>query len=63
MAMAVNTVFQNLVQKLYESGLHFYLSETPFSAQILIRKKILKDRTGSSLTVATCPDEETLKVR
>ena len=58
MAMAVNTVLQNLVQKLYKSGLHFYLSETPFLAQISIRKKMLKDRTGLSLTVATSQDEE-----
>ena len=63
MAMAVDKVFQHLIQKLYESGLHFYLSETPFSAQISIRKKMLKDRAVSSLTVATSEDEEIIRLK
>ena len=46
MAMSVNKTFPELVQKLYESDLHFLMSETPFSAQIMIRKKFLKHRTG-----------------
>ena len=49
--------FQQLVQKLYESKLHFYLSETPFSAQISIRKKYLEPRNSSSASVS--PSDET----
>ena len=40
--------FQQLVTQLYGSNLHFYLSETPFSAQILIRKRFLKNKTSPS---------------
>ena len=43
--MAANEMFQQLVQKLYSSQLHFHITETPFSAQILIRKRFLKDRS------------------
>ena len=46
--MAANETFQQLVQKLYTSNLHFHLSETPFSAQILIRKRFLRDKCGPS---------------
>ena len=48
--MTANEVFQQLVQKLYSSHLHFLLSETPFSAQIMIRKKFLNDRIIPSFT-------------
>ena len=48
--MTPSEVFQQLVQKLYSSHLHFHLSETPFSAQILIRKKFLDDRLPSPST-------------
>ena len=48
MAATANEMFQRLVQTLYDSHLHFYLSETPFSAQICIRKKFLKDRPISN---------------
>ena len=52
MEATANEMFQQLVQTLYASHLHFYLSETPFSAQICIRKKFLKDRptTNASST-------------
>ena len=46
MAMSANKTFQELVKKLYESDLHFLMTETPFYAQIMIRKKFLKHRTG-----------------
>ena len=45
MKATVNEMYQRLVQTLYASNLHFYLQETPFSAQILIRKKFQKDGT------------------
>ena len=48
MAATANEMFQRLVQALYDSHLHFYLSETPFSAQICIQKKFLKDRPTSN---------------
>ena len=54
MAMSsVNKTFQEIVQKIYDSDLHFLMSETPFSAQIMIRKKFLKhSRTVPSATDA-----------
>lgn len=58
MSMAVHKIFQHLIEKLYQSGLHFHLSETPFSAQILIRKKLLKDRTGSPFSDNCTQDEK-----
>ena len=53
MAMSGNKNFRELVQKLYESDLHFLMSETPFSAQILIRKKLLKNSKNDSSSSAT----------
>ena len=35
MKATANDVYQRLVQTLYASNLHFYLQETPFSAQIV----------------------------
>ena len=58
MAMSVNKIFQELVQKLYETDLHFCMSETPFSAQILIRKKMLKNRTGPSASATAISNSE-----
>ena len=46
--MTAHEMFQQLVQQLYSSHLHFHLTETPFSAQILVRKKFLKDGTSST---------------
>ena len=40
--------FQQLVMKLYQSQLNFHLTETPYSAQIIIRKSFLKDKIGPS---------------
>ena len=56
--MTANEVFQQLVQKLYSSHLHFLLTETPFSAQILIRKKFLNDRTIPSSSASILQSEE-----
>ena len=51
--MSGNKNFRELVEKLYESDLHFHMSETPFSAQILIRKKLLKNSKNSASTTAS----------
>ena len=56
MALTAIESFQLLVQKLYESQLNFYMSETPYSAQILIRKKYQK-------TMITSPSSENDKIR
>ena len=56
--MTANEAYQQLVQKLYSSHLHFLLSETPFSAQILIRKKFIKDRTTPSSSASILQSEE-----
>ena len=56
--MTPNEVFQQLVQKLYSCQLHFHLSETPFSAQILIRKKFLDNRLAASSADTTFPNAE-----
>ena len=54
--MAANATFQQLVHKLYSSNLHFHLSETPFSAQILIRKRFLRDKGGPSSFLSVSED-------
>ena len=51
-------MFQQLVQKLHSSHLHFHLSETPFSAQILIRKKFIKDMMVPSITASDSQSKE-----
>ena len=56
--MTAHETFQQLVQNLYTSNLHFHLTETPFSAQILIRKKFLKNRIGQSSTTLNFQSEE-----
>ena len=44
--VSAHEVYQDLVQKLRHSHLHFVLSETPYSAQILLRKRFLKEAKG-----------------
>ena len=56
MALTANESFQLLVQKLYKSLPNFYMSETPYSAQILIRKKYQK-------TTISSPNSENEKIR
>ena len=56
--MTAHETFQQLVQNLYTSNLHFHLTETPFSAQILLRKKFLKNRIGQSSTTLNFQSEE-----
>ena len=46
MTLLASETYQMLIKKLHGSHLHFYLSETPFSAQICIRKRFLKGETG-----------------
>ena len=46
MTLSASETYQQLIKKLHGSHLHFYLSETPFSAQICIRKRFLKGETG-----------------
>ena len=48
MTATANEKYRQLVQTLCSSQLHFHLSETPFSAQILLRKKLSKDRPSGS---------------
>ena len=51
--MTANEMYQQLLQNLYSSQLHFHLTDTPFSAQILIRKKFLSDWSIQSSNVPT----------
>ena len=48
MTATASEIFQLLVQKLRQAELNFHLTETPYSAQILIRKRFLKDKTCPS---------------
>ena len=48
MAISPNETFLQIKKLLYHSNLHFHLSETPFSAQIMIRKRFLKGTEGPS---------------
>ena len=57
MTTSASATFQHLVLKLYQSQLHFCLTETPYSAQIVIRKRYLKDQSGPSLLFSS--DETT----
>ena len=58
MTTTANEIYYLLIQKLHESQLNFHLTETPYSAQILIRKRFLKDRTvPSSSTASNVPNE------
>ena len=48
MTLSASETYQQLIKKLHGSHLHFCLSETPFSAQICIRKRFLKGEIGPS---------------
>ena len=63
MTAIATEAFQQLVQKLYESKLHFCLTETPFSAQISIRKKYLKPRNSPSASVTPKDEISDLKTQ
>ena len=48
MSISANETYQHLVKILYDSNLHFVVTETPYSAQIVIRKRFLKNKSGPS---------------
>ena len=48
MTTTADELFQILIQKLRQTQLNFHLTETPYSAQILIRKRFLKDKNSPS---------------
>ena len=54
-SISANETFQQLAKCLYNSNLHFIVTETLYSAQIIIRKIFLNGKTGPAsdfLTVA-----------
>ena len=46
--MDAHNVFSQLLQELRFSNLHFILTETPYSAQIMLRKRFLKGSEGTA---------------
>ena len=58
MTTAASATFHHLVLKLYQSQLHFCLTETPYSAQIVIRKRYIKDQSGPSLQFSSDKNAE-----
>ena len=45
-SISASETFQQLAKCLYNSNLHFVVTETPYSAQIVIRKIFLSGKTG-----------------
>ena len=58
MTTSASATFQHLILKLYQSQLHFCLTETPYSAQIVIRKRYLKDQSGPSVQFSSDKNAE-----
>ena len=48
-AMVASTVFQNILDKIQSSNLNFHLQVSPFSAQISLKKTLVKDQFGNLL--------------
>ena len=53
MAASANEVCHHLLHQLRLSNLNFVLSETPYSAQIILRKRFLKEFTGPSFQISS----------
>ena len=53
MAVSASEVCHHLLQQLRLSNLNFVLSETPYSAQIILRKRFLKEVTGPSFQISS----------
>ena len=51
MDIAAHKACHHLLNQLRLSNLHFFISETPYSAQIMLRKRFLKEATGPSESV------------
>ena len=45
-SISASETFQQIAKCLYNSNLHFIVTETPYSAQIVIRKRFLSGKTG-----------------
>ena len=48
-AMLASTMFYKILDQIKSSNLNFQLSLSPFSAQISLKKSLVKDRSGSFL--------------
>ena len=48
-AMLASNVFQEILDHIQSSNLNFQLQVSPFSAQISLRKSLIRDKTGKML--------------
>ena len=55
-AMLASKAFHDILSKIQSSNLNFQLRISPFSAQISLKKTIVKDKTGAPLLLSTNPN-------
>ena len=54
-AMLASKAFNDILNKIQSSNLNFHLRISPFSAQISLRKTLVKDKDGAPLLSSTIP--------
>ena len=55
--MGAHTVCQQVLNQLKLSNLNFIISETPYSAQIMLRKRFLREANGPSASFCSADQE------
>ena len=55
-AMLASKAFNDILNKIQSSNLNFHLRISPFSAQISLRKTLVKDKDGAPLLSSTIPN-------
>ena len=53
--MLASKAFHDILNKIQSSNLNFHLRISPFSAQISLRKTLVKDKDGAPLLSSTIP--------
>ena len=61
--MAASAMFEGIINQVRSSNLNFQIQMTPFSANILIKKTLIRDNAGSPIIPSTFKnhDEEISK--
>ena len=54
-AMLASEAFHKILNMIQSSNLNFQLQVSPFSAQISLRKTLVKDKTGASILPPSSP--------
>ena len=61
-AMLTTNAFDNIINEIRSSNLNFQLQISPFSAQISLKRSLIKDKSGILITTPRSTDSPTMKM-